>query len=477
MDLPRRVWEPNPGSQRLVLSCPIREVLNEGTRGSGKTEVLAMDFAQHCGVGFGAAWRGVLFRRTYKQLDDVVAKTKRLFYQIFPGIKLTDYVWKWPTGEELLLRHFDHPDDYWNYHGHEYPWIGWEELTNWPSMDCYESMLSCNRSSRKGIPLKVRSTTNPFGVGHNAVKRYFIDPMPRGHVYSEARDIPQFENGEIVRRRVLMKRVAIHSSYLENPKLLVADPLYLANLEKITDPNKRKAWLFGDWDITSGGMFDDIWTAGCHVLKPFDIPADWRINRSLDWGTAHPFSIGFWAESDGTPALVAGKQRTFPRGTLFRMGEWYGCTGKPNEGIRMTSTKVAQGVIEREKTLLIHGRCKPGPADSQIFDTGDETSVAINFASEGVRWLEADKRKGSRKNGVELFRSRLESSLNGEGKPGIYVFDRCRDFIRTVPGLPRSDKDPDDVDTDAEDHAWDETRYRILGPKPAAMTTSIGMAR
>lgn len=473
----RKVWEPNPGSQTLFLTCPIREAVLEGTRGGGKTDALLMDFAQHCGLGFGSDWRGILFRESYPQLADVVAKSKRWFYQIFPGIRFTDYTWRWPTGEELLFRHMNKPEDYWNYHGHEYPWIGWEELTNWSTLDCYESMLACNRSSNSRVPKKVRGTTNPYGKGHNAVKAYFIDPMPRGKVLVEEREIPQLDSaGNLVKAKVQMKRVAIHSSYLENPKLLVADPMYLANIEKLTDQNKRKAWLFGDWNVTSGGIFDDLWSEPIHVVKPFEIPTDWRIDRSLDWGTARPFSVGFWAESNGNPVLLEGKQRTIPRGTLIRIGEWYGCTGKPNEGLRITSTKCAQGVIAREKLLRIHGRCKAGPADSAIFDVVEDTSIASNFEDNKVIWLPADKKPGSRKNGVELFRARLESTANDDGKPGVLIFDRCRGWIRTVPPLPRDENDPDDVDTEAEDHAWDDTRYRLLGARPAKATvTSLHM--
>lgn len=476
MQLLRKVWEPNPGSQRLFLTCPIREVLFEGTRGNGKTDALLMDFAQHCGVGFGSAWRGVLFRKTYKQLDEVMVKAKRWFYQIFPGIRLSAYTWKWPTGEELLLRHFDTVDDYWNYHGHEYPWIGWEELTNWMDLEGYEAMLACNRSAHPGMPRKVRATTNPFGIGHNAVKKYFrLDQVTRGQVIADEREIPMLIDGDIVRQKMLAKRVAIHGSYIENPKLLQADPYYLSNLERITDPNKRKAWMFGSWDITSGGMFDDLWDSRKHVIRERfrEIPKSWRIDRSLDWGRTAPFSVGWWAESDGTPITFEnGREHTYPRGHLIRIAEWYGCTGKANEGIRMTSTKVAQGILERETAMRIRERVRPGPADSQIFNVTDDVSTAAHFASEGVNWLMADKKDGSRKNGVDMMRAKLEATLkqDTEGKPGIQVLDRCADFLRTVPNIGRDEKDPEDVDTTAEDHVWDETMYRLIGPKPTTAT-------
>src|SRR5690606_16077429 len=134
------------------------------------------------------------------QLDDVVSKSKQLYKLIFPAARFLssaqDFKWVWPSGEELLFRQFADIDDYWNYHGHEYPWIGWEELTSWPNLEGYEMMTSCNRSAMRGIPLKVRSTTNPYGIGHTAVKKYFIKPAPRGQVICEEREIPQYVDGE-----------------------------------------------------------------------------------------------------------------------------------------------------------------------------------------------------------------------------------------------------------------------------------------
>ena len=131
------VWQAQHGSQELFLRCPYREVCYSGTRGPGKTDALLMSFAQHCGVGYGMHWRGVIFRKEYKHLDDIITKSKRWFN------RFTKYrprflssqgqmKWVWPDGEELLFRTFSSPDDYWNYHGHEYPFIGWEELTGWP---------------------------------------------------------------------------------------------------------------------------------------------------------------------------------------------------------------------------------------------------------------------------------------------------------------------------------------------------------
>ena len=108
-----------------------------------------------------------------------------------------------------------------------------------------------------------------------------------------------------------------------------------------------------------------------HVVKPFPIPASWYVDRSFDWGSSKPFSVGWWAESDGT-RLPNVPQTHVPRGTPFRIGEWYGWTGTPNEDTKMLAIDVAKGVLAREKAMreakLITGSVNPGPADSSIYD-------------------------------------------------------------------------------------------------------------
>jgi hypothetical protein len=149
-DAPAITWCPQYGSQVAALSASkIFEVLMEGNRGPGKTDWLLMDFAQHVGKGYGREWRGVLFRQTFPQLADVINKSQKLFKGVFPAARYnqSEHVWTFPDGEQLFLRHMMRQSDYWNFHGHAYPWIGWEELCNWPDDKCYRVMMSCSRST------------------------------------------------------------------------------------------------------------------------------------------------------------------------------------------------------------------------------------------------------------------------------------------------------------------------------------------
>ena len=444
------VWAPQKGSQALVLACPISELLNDGTRGSMKTDTLLMDFAQHVGQGFGAAWRGILFRQSYPQLAEIVVRSKKWFNQIFPGAvyNKNEHIWTWPTGEQLLFRYMDSPDDYWNYHGHQYPWIGWEEITQWPDNECYESMKTCCRSSTPGMPRKYRANCNPYGVGHGWVKKYFVDPAPAGTIIYD-------DEGKA--------RVRIHSNIDENKILLEADPEYLPTLDGIKDPNKKKAWRRGQWDITAGGAIDDVWDETKHVLPYFNIPSSWHVDRSFDWGSSKPFSVGWWAESDGTEVMIRQKgvlvTRSFPPGTLFRIGEMYGWNGEENKGSRMIATEIARRIkdIEEKLPFVVY----PGPADNTIYDVEDGKCIADDMAAIGVTWTRSNKNPGSRINGLERFRQLLYASLQSPMEdPGFFVCDNCIHFKRTVPVLPRDKKKMDDVDTQTEDHCYDETRYR-----------------
>ena len=465
------VWKPQAGSQTLFLSCPIYEVLYEGTRGPGKTDALLMDFVQHVGVGLGPDWRGILFRRTYPELKDVIAKSQKWFKRFFPTAEYNkvEKTWTFPGGEQLILANMRNVDDYWSYHGHAYPWIAWEELTNWPDDGPFRKMMSCSRSTNPRAPLKYRATCNPYGAGHNWVKRRYRLPQGRGIVIRDAVDQDGGKEPP---------RVAIHGCLSENRILLDANPDYIAKLRAAArNPAELAAWLHGSWDIVAGGMFDDMWDPKRHVVDPFPVPKSWKVDRSFDWGSTKPFSVGWWAESDGTDVrLPNGRVLNTVRGDLFRIHEWYGCDPREqNVGLRMLATDVALGIREREAQMLSGGlistRVRPGPADSAIWTSEDGPSIASNMASKGIMWEQADKSPGSRKNGWEEIRARLAAAVGSpREKPGLFVFRTCTAWLDTVPNLPRDDKNMDDVDTDAEDHAGDETRYRVRRVRKAIKT-------
>ncbi len=486
-----------PGtSQEVALYVPADEILFHGTRGNGKTIAQAMRFCRRVGLGYGSFWRGVIFARRYNSFDDLIGQTKRVIPKMWPDAQFKEskgsYKWVFDTGEELLLRAAIRPDDLDNLKGSEYPFIGWHELTNYPNIGLYQLALGLNRSSwlpsdspgagLTSIPLEVFSTTNADGRGHNWVKSYFIDQAPPGvtfKVVSYNIDNPRTGKKEDITRT----RIHIFGSFRENPRL---DPAYIANLMSMTASNEnlRKSWLEGSWDFTAGGALDDLWDRRVHVIPRFSIPADWYVDRSFDNGSTHPFSVGWWALATGdTLELPAGMTIrgsnlwTPARNSLIQIAEYYGSEPQnigQNKGIRLGARLIAQNIKQREMSLMAQGWIAKqphiGPADSaaqQVRDS-EQDSVANIMRKEGVTWEYPAKVGENNKRSIrlELFRDRLYNAVHDSEKPGIYFMENCVASIATIPVLPRDEdalgNELDDVDTNAEDHAYDMVCYRLL---------------
>lgn len=472
------VWTPIPNSSQVfALDTRADETLYCGSRGPGKTEIQLARFRRYVGLGYGKYWRGIIFDREYKNLDDIVAKSEKLFYKFEDGARFiksaSSYKWTWPSGEELLFRAIKVLEDYDKYHGHEYPYIGWNELCKYPTPDLYFLMFSCNRSGFSNlkdnpnlppIPLNVFATTNSKGPGRLWVKERFIDPCDYGVIQRDNVEVfnPRTKLVELYER----SRVAIFGSYKEN---IYLDKGYIAGMQTtITDKNTAKSWLDGDWNIASGEAFSDLWNPKLHVLPRFKIPKNWYIDRSFDWGSSCPFSVGFWAVANGeSVTLDDGTELNIEKGSLIRFSEIYG-TEKlgTNLGLRLSSIEVADLINEHEEYLLSEGiiskRPYPGPADNSIdvkIDESDET-IKSKMESRGISWTKSNKKSGSRVMGYNLIRDRLKSVIKNDG-PGLYTTVDCKSFIRLFPNLPK-DPDMDDIDTTSEDHCYDETRYKVL---------------
>ena len=488
-------WMPIPKtSQVLALLSPANHTLYHGTRGGGKTTIQLMRFRRNVGIGYGARYSGVLFAKRFKDLADVINKSKMLFSGLGDGARFfssaTNMRWEWPSGEIFYFRHAEHPSQYEEFHGSDLQFIGWNELTLWKDDILYRKMTSCLRSGwlphlhtpkdkqgeyltldRKPLKrpfLECFSTTNPSGIGHNWVKDAFITPVPDKKMRTSEYEVfnPRTRKAD----RVQMSNIAIFSMYRENYYL---DPQYLAYLDELTanDPQLRAAWLEGSWDITSGGALDDVWNSSTHVMPRFKIPPGWYVDRAMDWGSAKPTAVLYFAESNGEDVtLEDGSTANFPSGTLFVIHEIYLAREKKDKGLGLSSSEVCQRMKDEEARLQefkwVEGKPYPGPADNSIrsvIDVGTD-SVANKMADCDVFWTPSDKSTGSRVIGLQLIRDRLKACDKGEGE-GLYFFDHCVGCLRTLPSLPRDEKNPEDVDTEAEDHIYDALRYRVLAGK------------
>jgi hypothetical protein len=214
-------------------------------------------------------------------------------------------------------------------------------------------------------------------------------------------------------------------------------------------------------------MFDDVWRKEYNVVDPFAIPKSWRVDRAFDFGSAHPFAVGWFAESDGTDIVWDnGDWMPTSPGDVFLIREWYGASAKDDsEGLRMTAREIAAGIVEIENNMPyeIHA----GPADTEIWNVkGKTTTLYDDIEDEGVTFTKADKSPGSRIAGWNIMRERIKGAWDEEVRePGFFVFNTCRYTISQIPALPRCEKNPEDVDTDSLDHLADMIRYRLATKK------------
>jgi hypothetical protein len=278
------------------------------------------------------------------------------------------------------------------------------------------------------------------------VRARYIDPAPMG--WKPITE--EFEN-PFTGERATKTRVFIPSKVSDN-RYLGTD--YIANLDQSGSEQLVRAWLAGDWSVIEGAFFDE-WKTEKHVVQPFTIPSGWLRFRSMDWGSASPFSVGWWAVASDDYRAPSGQ--VIPRGALVRYREWYGASA-PNVGLKLTAEEVASGIKSREQGEQV----SYGVLDPAAFAEDGGPSIAQRMGTKGVYFRPADnKRVGARgaMGGWDMVRARLKG--DGE-RPMLFVFSTCADFIRTVPVLQHDQSRPEDLDTTAEDHAADEARYGCM---------------
>lgn len=450
------LWEPQPGPQSLAVAAQfVTELMFGGARGGGKSDYLLGDFLQD--IDLGDKWRGIIFRRSYPELEELITRAKQMYAPYGAIYKVADKTFVFPSGATLKMRHVESESDCDKYQGHQYTWIGWDELTNWPDLKSYKKIKACLRSAH-GVPYKrIRCSANPGGVGHHAVKNYFVDPHPTGMELIETTDEDGFTT----------TRMFIPSKVQDNKILLANDPGYVARLREIGSPELVRAWLEGDWSVITGAYFPEF-SLQKHVLKPFKIPAHWMRFRSMDWGSATPFANLWHAVVSEAYELEDG--RYLPAGALVTYRELYGWNGTPNVGLRWSATRVAQEIKRAETGDNI----TYGVIDPSAYSNQSGPSHAERMATEGVLFRKADN---NRIGGWDMVRDRLcgiegdPEKDYGVGQPMWYVFSTCVHIIRTLPALQHDLNDPEDCDTDGEDHAPDALRYGFMSrpwkrPKP-----------
>lgn len=436
-----------------------------GARGGGKTDGVLGKWALK-EARFGPLFNGIMFRRTTVSSEDAIERSKQIYGPL--GGRFTGSpqpTWHLPGGGRVSFRYLDRVSDAEEWQGRNVSDVWVEEAGQYPTPDPIDRLFGVMRSSG-GIPVQMILTANPGGAGQNWIRdRFGLWPFPKAPVER----VVTINEGTI-------KAIVIPSRLGDNRVLMDADPDYVERLRMVGSPELVRAWLEGDWSAVEGAFFSE-WSERKHVLEPFPIPEEWTRFRSMDWGFAAPFSIGWWAIVGDDYAVADGHRtseelhpvsgsdvsevsafgKVIPRGALIRYREWYGASG-PGKGIRLTAEEVAQGIKQREEGEDV----AYGVLDPSAFAMDGGPSIAERMLREGVTFRPADNKRIARVGAIGGW-DQMRARLRGiEGVPMLYAFDTCRDFIRTIPVLQHDPDKAEDLDTDAEDHAADEARYACM---------------
>lgn len=471
------IWSPQPGPQTSLLECPVFEVFYGGARGGGKTESSIGDWLQHS-AEYGEAAIGIFVRRKFKQLAEVIARTKQLFPKIGAKYNEQKAEWRMANGARLKFVYLERDSDAEEYQGHNYTRVYVEEVTNFPTSGPIDKLRATLRSG-SGVPVGMRLTGNPGGPGHNWVKARYIDPAPQG--YKLIAEECQVEIDGIM-TTVSLERVFIPSKLGDNMMLLRNDPTYVLRLRQSGSEALVKAWLEGNWDIVDGAFFTEL-DENTHG-RPADLmrwcpPGAVRF-RSFDWGSYRPFSVGWWVICDGNWP----RGQELPRDAIFRYREWYGASG-PNKGLGMTADAVQKEILEMEDGE----RIRYAVADPAIFIRNGGPSIAETMAR--CRWRRADNKRIP---GWEQVFQRIKGPpqvplVDRHGNelglspptPMLYAAHECEDFWRTMPTLQHDEDNGEDLDTDGEDHVADEVRYGCMSrpwqPKLVDQPRGLGLPK
>jgi len=452
-------WEPQAGPQSSAISADwCDEIFYGGERGGGKSDY-QIGYQEDGALRYQKHWRGIMFRKTYPELEELQARAMQVFpnsdavYKTQPSADFPfSNCWYWGNGATVKMRFIEHERDYGRYHGHQYTGISFDEVTEYATPAGLLKMLSTLRSAN-GVPCTVRATGNPGGVGHGWVKERYV-------AHGAYKPFKDPDTG--------FTRMFIPSKTDDNQILLLSDPTYRNRIKAATGGNEalRKAWLEGDWNIVAGAFFD-CWRQSRHVVRPFEIPKHWMRFRSGDWGSARPFSFGWWAVVSDDFKTEEGL--TLPRGCLVRYREWYGISKDAfgqkqyNIGLKLTAEAVGAGIAQRETD---DGKIDYGVIDPAAFtqDGGESIEERIRKGSGNKTiWRRADNARVAQRGalgGWDAMRNRFIGEE--EDRPMVVCFSTCEDSIRTIPVLQHDPDRLEDLDTDGEDHAADDWRYACM---------------
>lgn len=433
------IWQPNSDKQIAFLSSSEDEVLYAGGRGSGKSDCLIVDPLQFCGI---KRFRGLVVRRTMGELRDLIYRAQNIYPQVYPGVKWKEQekLFHFPSGARIEFGYCDSHEDLLRYQGQEYQWLGIDEITQFPTRDIYDILKMSVRHTIKELPKTyIRATTNPSGPGRRWVKEYWVDQEEQGKRFKKEIVMPDGTSAYITYKW-------FHSYPWDNPDLIKRDPLYVAKLMSMDNEVMRQQWVEGSWDVSEGLAFDEF-RVKTHTVAPFEIPHNWYKFRACDWGYSHDKAVTLWFTIDPSDDTIYVYREFCANGKDVRAED------------KLLAAGYAREILNRESGEYI----SYGVVDGSIGDNRGTSGPSLDeqMRAVGLYWLYADKTPHSRKAGKMLVHQYLHTDKE-TGQPKLKIFNTCKELIKEMQSLELDPNNPEDVDTDLEDHAYDALRYGLM---------------
>ena len=410
------LFSANDGPQTDFLAADEKDVLYGGAAGGGKSYAMLVDPLRYA---HRKAHRALILRRSMPELREMIDKSRELYPQAFPGAKFREVekLWNFPSGAKIEFGFLERDADVYRYQGQAYSWIGFDEITHLPTEFSWNYLASRLRTTDPEIKTYLRCTANPGGVGSQWVKRRYIDSNEPNK---------SFLGTDGLTRKFIPAKLA------DNP-YLSEDGVYEQMLNSLP-PIQRRQLLEGNWDVAEGAAFVEF-DPKVHVIPPFQIPLVWERTKAVDYGYAAE-SCCLWGTIDVNDNTLIIYRELYKKGLT---GEELGSIITDME---MVDPFSVNGVLDTA-------------AWARTGTTGPTVGESLLRAGHKLR--RADKNRVQGKIQMHEY-----LKVRDNGRPKLQIFNTCPNLIRELQSIPLSKTNPEDVDTNASDHAYDALRYLIM---------------
>ena len=395
--------------QREFVEDDRLEVLFGGAAGGGKSVAMLAAALKYLHVPGYAA---LLIRRSYSHLSQPggLIPISREWLAGRARYSAATFTWHFDNGASLTFGHLDSDRDLDKYQGAEFAFVGFDEATQFPENHYRYLFSRLRRPEGLDVPLRMRASSNPGGIGHDWVKRRFL--------------IEGEQNG----------RRFIPSLLQDNPSLNQAE--YLESLQQL-DPLTRMRLLQGDWDaLAQGGMFRREWFG---IIEASQVPR----------GTSY---VRFWdraatAPRPGTdPDYTVGALLGIQDGVYFiRDIQRFRASSQGNE------TRIRQCAETDGRDVPIRMEQEPGSSGKDVIDHYARTVLSgYDF-------------KGVRSTGNKIDRAGPVASAAELGNVKLVSGHWIGDFLDEFNAFPQGPHDDQvDATSGAFAHVHDRP-YRVCG--------------